>query len=453
MDSEEYGAEEKDIHSPLNKDNRIPIPINPIIYAALRAIYAGGPNCHWKSDSYGRPYYTYHARDGQINLYFDPPYPPNHGYLPWSSRDMEKAAELPKLYLNPRWQYIYMGSVREVVRNLSVETADVFLILMAEIARLHDPRRDTAMIRMEDIAAYRSVKARHGSASNLYRQFKEEILRLADLRLTMTWRDYRRGSNLIFGRERPDRLLDIVDVAYRKDGIQWNSVNIRCGQALTGFLNPDGLRWVGYYSKVLLQLNPYQAGIAKKIGTFWIMIGVTAGKRGEKPRATPSTILDFCGEKANWRNPGQTVDAFIKSHELLRDIGVLEEIPSLEPPDRNKGYFKKWLQTPLSIKLSDSLWRIGNKTNKKLLTRNQIHVNLKVPVDPAELKKNPHLIRQFRSAFGIRQEELARSLGIARQTLSNYERYNRELPGNVAMRILEVWKRKSQQNNAYLSNE
>ena len=335
---------------------------------------------------------------------------------------MEKAAELPKLHLSPRWQYIYMGSIREAVRNLSVETADVFLILMAEISRLRDPRRDTAMIRMGDIAAYRSVKTRHGSVSNLYREFKDEILRLADLRLTMSWRDYKRGGNLIFGRERPDRLLDVVDVVYKQGGTQWTSINIRCGQALASFLNPDGLRWVGYYSKALLQLNPYQEGIAKKIGTYWIMIGVTAGKRGEKPRATPATILDFCGDKANWRNPGQTVDAFIRSHELLREIGILEETPALEPPDRNKGYFKKWLQTPLSVKLSDSLWRIESKTNKKVLTRNRTPVNLKVPGNTAELQKNPHLIRQFRSAFGIHQEELARSVGVARQTLSNYER-------------------------------
>lgn len=447
MGPEEYFTEgKKDNYLPA-KAGRMPIPVNPVVYAALRAIYAGGPGCRWKSDSYGRPYYSYQARDGQINIFFDPPYPPYQGYMPWSSRDMEKAAELPKLHLSPRWQYIYMGSIREAVRNLSVETADVFLILMAEISRLHDPRYDTAMIRLEDIAAYRSVKIRHGSASNLYREFRDEILRLADLRLTMRWRDYKRGGNLIFGRERADKLLDIVDIEYKRDDTRWTSVSIRCGQALAGFLNPDGLRWVGYYSRALLQLNPYREGIAKKMGTYWIMIGVTAGKRGEKPRATPSTILDFCGEKVNWRNPGQTVDTFIKSHELLRGIGILEETPVLEPPDRNKGYFKKWLQTPLAVKLSDNLWRIEGKTNKKVLTRHRTPLNCQVPGNAEELQTTPHLIRQFRSVFGIHQEELARSVNVARQTLSNYERCRRKLPYEVAERILAVWERKSRQNH------
>ncbi|KJS13280.1 MAG: hypothetical protein VR67_04615 [Peptococcaceae bacterium BRH_c8a] len=452
MSIEEHFAESKKAHPSTGKAGKMPIPVNPVIYASLRAIYAGGPGCRWKSDSYGRPYYPYQARDGQINIYFDPPYPPHQGYLPWSSRDMEKAAELQKLYLTPRWQNIYTGSIREAVRNLSVETADVFLILMAEISRLPDPRRDTAFISMEDIAAYRSVRIRHGSATNLHREFKEEILRLADLRLTMTWRDYKRGGTLFFGRERPDRLLDVVDVEYRRDDTQWASVNIRCGQALAGFLNPDGLRWVGYYSRALLQLNPYQEAVAKKMGTYWIMIGVTAGKRGERPRATPYTILDFCGEKINWRNPGQTVDSFIKAHERLREIGILEETPVLEPPDRNKGYFKKWLQTPLSVKLSDNLWMIKVKPDKKALTasdntrqRNRTPLHCRLPGNATELQNDPHLIRQFRSVFGIHQEELAHTVGVARQTLSNYERCRRQLPYDVAVQILSVWKRKSRQ--------
>jgi len=436
------------IHIPTSKVSKVPIPVNPVMYAALRALYAGGPDCRWKSDSYGRPYYSYQARDGQINIFFDPPYPPNQGYFPWSSRDMEKAAKLQKLYLSPRWQYIYMGSIRETVRNLSVETADIFLILMAEVARLPDPRRDTAIISMEDIAAYRSVRIRHGSATNLYREFKEEILRLTDLRLTMTWRDYKRGGTLTFGRERPDRLLDVVDVEYRRDDTQWNSVNIRCGQALAGFLNPDGLRWVGYYSRALLQLNPYHEGFTKKMGTYWIMIGVTAGKRGERPRATPSTIIDFCGERINWRNPGQTVDAFIKAHERLREIGIIDETPVLEPPDRNKGYFKKWLQTPLSIKLSDNLWRIDNKSNRSIKTNTKRKIKHKpsefnVPGNAAVLQNNPDLIRQFRSVYGINQEELARAVGIARQTLSNYERCRRKLPHDIASQILTIWRHKS----------
>ena len=269
---------------------------------------------------------------------------------------------------------------------------------------------------------------------------------MADFRLSMIWRDYRGSRSLSFGKERPDRLLDIVDVEYKQAGEEWLGFGFRCGQALAAFLNPEGLRWIGYYSKALLQLSPYHEAFSKKLGTYWIMVGVTAGKKGLLPRATPNTILDFCGEKANWRNPGQTVDAFIQAHQQLQEIGVLKHIPILEPPTRNKGYFKKWLETTLTVELSADIWKVKAKVEEKVVPKANKQVMLVpgwLPKNPHELQQQPTTIKQFRSTYRLGQGVLAQAVGITRQTLSNYERGLRPIPSIIAEAILKIWRRKA----------
>jgi transcriptional regulator with XRE-family HTH domain len=57
------------------------------------------------------------------------------------------------------------------------------------------------------------------------------------------------------------------------------------------------------------------------------------------------------------------------------------------------------------------------------------------------LQANPALIRQLRAERRLRQEELARSLGVTRQTLSGYERGLRPLPEDKAIVLLDLWQR------------
>lgn len=414
-----------------------PIPASPVIIAALRAMFAGGPRNKWNPDSYGRPRYCYDARDGSITFSFAPP------------PDFSSRFHISKvMYYSPRLAFIHSGRLRSAVHELSVETADVFLILMSRIADLRDPARDIASIRLDDIAVFRDVRVRHGSTRNLLEDFKSEILRLADIRLTMTWRDYATGGTITFGREIPDCLLDIVDVKYSHSGSTWTSFRYRCGQALSHFLSPEGLRWIGYYSKALLKLSPYHEALTKKIGTYWTMVGVIAGKKGSQPRATPRSILDFCGEHINWRNPGQTVDGFIKAHERLTEIGILTDVLTPEVFTRTRGYFRDWLETPVTVKLSDDLWRM--KPRPRASSRKSIPPRLKVsdkrvvspPPDSQVLIAEPGTIRTFRNGFFIHQAELAHALGIKRQTLSNYERGLRTLPKDKADRILQIWRRR-----------
>ena len=406
------------------------VPTNPVIMAALRAIYAGGPKNRWKSDSYGRPYYRHAARDGSVSLFFDSP--PDF-----------KSRFHPYYIATPRMDFVYAGKIRQIVSGLSVETADVFLILMSRIAGLHDPVNGVARIGLEEIARLRGVNLRHGRSRTLFEDFRQEVLRLADMRLTLLWKDYRGGGTVSLGRERPDRLLDLLDMEHERDGRTWTAFRFRCGQALSHFLDPEGLRWIGYYSRALLRLNPYTDAFTKKLGTYWIMLGIIAGKKGQQPAATPKTILDFCGEAVHGQAPGRTVDAFIRAHERLADIGVLESLPVLEPPDRGRGYFGEWLDRPLTVRLSDRLWRIrkATRTGFSPKRRRKREAPALEPSTARELQANPALIRQLRAERRMRQDELAGSLGVTRQTLSGYERGLRPLPEDKAIVLLDLWQR------------
>ena len=414
----------------LTDRGELPVPTNPVIMATLRAIYAGGSRDRWRSNSFGRPYYRHEARDGRISLFFDSP--PDF-----------KSRFHPCYIATPRMDFVYSGKLRQIVSRLSVETADVFLILMSRIAGLNNPINGVARIGLEEIAKLRGVNLRHGRSRTLFEDFRQEVLRLADMRLTMSWKDYRGGGTVSLGRERPDRLLDILDMEHEKDGRTWTAFRFRCGQALSHFLDPEGLRWIGYYSRSLLRLNPYTDAFTKKLGTYWIMLGIIAGKKGQQPAATPRTILDFCGETIHGQAPGRTVDAFIRAHERLADIGVLESLPVLEPPDRGRGYYGEWLDRTLTVRLSTRLWRIRETARAGIALRRRRRREAAgfAPSTARELQANPALIRQLRADRRLRQEELASSLGVTRQTLSGYERGLRALPEDKAIVLLDLWHR------------
>lgn len=174
-------------------------------------------------------------------------------------------------------------------------------------------------------------------------------------------------------------------------------------------------------------------------------------KKGRPARATPNTILDFCGEEIHWRNPGYTVDAFFKGLDRLAEIGVISDADITEPPSRIKGYFKEWLEIPITVTLSDKIWSIREKStgishhgqkSPKEQDRPQITA-VPMPRCAGDLIDNPRLIRQFRTDYYLHQDELAHTLDISRQTLSSYERGLRILPEDKAIKILQIWQRKA----------
>jgi len=431
------------VRFPITRE-KLPFPVSPVIHATLRAIYAGGPKSRWQSDNFGRPFHPYETKAGSITFFCEPP--------PDYSRRFHPTIAM---YYTPRLGFIYSGRFRDTVRNLSVESADVFLMLMSYIAQLDDPRMGIARITLEEMAGIRDVRIRHGRSQNLYADLKQEVLRLADLRLSMTWKDYKTAGVVTFGKERPDRLLDILDVEYRQQEGAWTAFRFRCGQALSHFLNVEGLFWIGYYSKSLLHLSPYHEAFTKKLGTYWTLIGTVAGKKGALPRATPRSILDFCGNNVNWRNPGQTVDAFFKAHERLMEIGVIEDDDLQEPVSRTRGYMTEWLETPITVKLSEKLWKMAKRMTAKTakgpvkeLMRRQKEPSegAGVPREASAVMENPVILKKLRSRLYLRQEDLAKALGITRQTLSRYERGVYRIPAPCAEKSLAFLRRKAAQS-------
>jgi len=67
-----------------------------------------------------------------------------------------------------------------------------------------------------------------------------------------------------------------------------------------------------------------------------------------------------------------------------------------------------------------------------------------IPKTTQELTADQTIIKQFRAEHYLRQAELARALGVTRQTLSNYERGLHSLPEEKAIKILHIWQRKMQ---------
>ncbi|HCF50910.1 MAG TPA: hypothetical protein DER60_11560 [Syntrophomonas sp.] len=400
------------------------IPINPLVQAALRSLYSG-PGGLWGTGLYGSPLFSYEAKDGRIYIFYE--MPPGI-----------RAIDYGKIFMSPRLArpgFIIAQQLRKNVSGLSVETGDVFIILLSEIARLHNPGKDIAWISLEDIAGKRGVNLRNGRKSTLMEDLRKHVSYIADLRLSMTWKDYKRGNTMVFGGQNADRLLDIVDVEHRQGSRRWIEFGVRCGQALGYFLNRDSVRWIGYFHRSILQLSPYHDANTKKIGSYWTIIGSIAGKRGKLPRATPRRILQFCGSLVNQRNPGHTIDSFIKAHDRLMQCGALQAVSELEPATRTKGYFKTWLDTPISVQLSESLWQI----QPGISVQNSGNIGtFPTPKSAENLCKYPFLIKDYRHKSGIHQQELARAVGLSRQTLSKYERGLQAIPPETAAKLFLI---------------
>lgn len=426
-----------DEKSKVFKFRKFPIPINPVIRTVLQGIYSGQSLLGWRSNANGNLSYNYETRMGKIILNCTHP---NYNLI------LQNRAN--SMYYAPNLRFVNLGFLRNMVRDFSVETADVFLIIMGKIAELHDPQNDIAEISLRDIADFRGVHIRNGSTDNLYEDFRNEINALSKLRVKIDCKTYLKQQER-FHEENGCKLFEVIKKDYKHSIEKWNSIQLRCGLAISHFLNRAGLRWIGYYSNDLLQLSPYHKSFTKKLGTYWTILSVVSGKKGEHPKATPNSILKFCGEEINRRNPGQNVDSFIEAHEDLLEIGLIEEMPVLEPCSRMKGYFKEWLKTPLRIRISDELWSISEnkkfllkRKRKKFKARSKYFLSsLTFPQSPDDIERNQYLIKQFRSKYCLKQIELAEALGVTRQTLSLYERGENNLPRDKSLLLFEIWRK------------
>lgn len=303
--------------------DRVPFPNSPPVFVALRGINAGTEGLEWPSDERGKPL-NEHVKDNGMGLI---------------RLTLEEApgANLP-------------AQLHKVVKQLSPETADILLIILAYITKQHDPRTPV-LITCKEIAQWLGVKSRDGSQGKLIAAIERQVKILAGLGLEMIWID-EKGEVVNFGTpDFPDRLIHLVEVHYERDGKTVEAFSIRAGQALNHFLNPNGKRWVGYLNPALFRLNSIKDRLAKKVGIYLTMICCMNNGRGN---VTPQTILKYCEERIIRGRPRRTVDRLNNAIATLIEVGVLEKA---EVPEFRKTCFQEWLKTPMTVKLSSRTWQ------------------------------------------------------------------------------------------------
>jgi hypothetical protein len=319
----------------LGKSDRLDIPTGPVTREVARAIYN---KREWVSDSQGRP--VYQRKDGK-----------NHLML--SFHHTPEMADLAKAL----WGH---------VKRLSPETVDVFLILLHRLACLRSGK-DTASIRIEQIAEYRRIQHRDGSAGRLYADLLKDVKLLADLRLSIIWEVD--GETLTYGTDLlPASLFYITGLEYRsKHGVR-EAFNVKAGEPMQRFLGSGGRgRLVGYCSRELLRLDPYHDALAKKIGVYWVLQAVVGATHGIFPSVRIGTVLDFCGETLNPKRPGDSVKQVIAAFQKVKDIGLIPEIPAdLYPRERRRGYLDSWLNQKITIEVNPALCRLKGEEKPQL---------------------------------------------------------------------------------------
>lgn len=122
---------------------------------------------------------------------------------------------------------------------------------------------------------------------------------------------------------------------------------------------------------------------------------------------------------------------------------MLKEPPNAAPPDRTRGYFERWLKTPVTVTLADDLRPSVSRTRAATFPPRRARSRPAAPAVPGPdaLRADPGLIRRFRAAANLRQAALARTLGITRQSLGRYETGVRPVPDAVVADLLDLWRR------------
>lgn len=401
------------------------IPSSPLTQGAIRAIYAAQDPGGWGTDAIGRPTFEHERRDGTIIFSIE-------------DADTTSPSEL----------------IASLIGSLNVETADIFLILLARIAELDSPADETFLISLDELAKERGVYSRSGSREALLEDLHQHVLSLTRIRLSMVWTDYEQKGHakIRFGADQPDHLLHLVDILSQKPGTKKRGYSIRPGQALAHFLKRDGLRWLTPFSKVLLQLNPHKQSLAKRIGTYLSLIAPIAHYKGQTPSVSLRKVLEFCAERPQPGRHRRTVDRVISAYQTLQDIGLLAQIPDLEPTDKRSGYFDRWLDLPRVIVLHPHLQNVlsaapSAQSGPRILfdepadENEPTQLTLKLPETTAQsFVEKPQLITDLQRKLKLSSQSLlAQQLECSARSLRRYINGTRPVPAPLASVMADLW--------------
>lgn len=369
------------------------MPSNPILRAALTAIWKGGSNCRrisagWSPGSDGPVFAYLGSRRGQVLLSV------------------------------PDW---------ETVKQLGPLAADVLLGVLAQMLEpsLADlslaPRRKPFRVSLSSLRQNRGLK-RSGKERKLFEEKLDCKLRaLLKIRIeakelpayndaTLRWNSKGESWN-------KDRLISLLS-------IHESEYQLRVGDWSSRFLNTGAKPWIVPFSGELLSLD-HRANrgvdlLAKKVGSW---ISLNRSRRGILIRIR--TLLDRIGElpieavrPKDWagRLRGRLDEALLR----LQEMGIIRSLEWPDghgpgDPDRARGWTARWLSARLLLGL-------GQQPRK---------------VAPSPLSFGRNLARQ-RKLRSLSQKELANQLGISRPYLSRLERELATPSGRLKARI-EQW--------------
>jgi len=255
--------------------------------------------------------------------------------------------------------YLTIAAIQKELGKRSAETVDVLEILLAHYG--HSTRFFSEVtgewivkITPEEIADYRGRRSRGGSKAGLHDDLMQQVMMLADLKLTMRWEDKRTGESITFGDPIPAHLLNVEGWTFGKRGKTWTAFTYSPGHAISYFHNCT-VR--GH--RALLRLDP-RYGLAKRIGRYLALIGKGAARNGAPARAKIGTILQFAGEELYSKKPIRMVEQMAKAFNKLLEIGYLWKAPDLQALyERYYGRnYEAWLEHMVWAVLSSNIAQI-----------------------------------------------------------------------------------------------
>jgi DNA-binding XRE family transcriptional regulator len=423
------------------------IPNNPLVAAAIKAIFKSGPNARrliggWSDVGGGRLVYRHLGkRGGQITVYIEAE----------PSGDNGAAGEND---LARQWS---------AIEAMSPLTADVLLAVLAQVSepslgnKSKYPLLAPVAITATTILKYKNMKRWGEEGAGLRARIREEIGFLHRLRFDVhqypAWDPSKKRWNAHGVSTVGDRLFEVVEehafCREPKDGGALSEVVwlTRAGHWSQWWMNAQAKVWLCPIPRRLLEFdhrkNRGAAVLAKKIGLNTMVLWGVVRTRGMLVRRIDHLLEDI-GElpepdarDSHW--VGRTRDRFDEAILMLQEANLIGKVdwPGGCGPgdaDRSKGWARTWLSCKLTLNRPGNPagedGAISRRVRKK---SNRVSKN-RTPKQPCR----GHLIRAVRAGRGLSQAQLAQELRVSTSYLSQIENEKRS-PSAVLLERLTCW--------------
>lgn len=421
------------------------IPNNPLVAAAVAAIFKGGPNARsliggWSEEPDGRLAYRHLGkRGGQIVVYVD------------AAEDGDGDRD----GFERQWSFI---------EEISPLTVDVLLAVFAQLCepslgnKSKYPLLAPVAITAAAILKYKGLKRWGKEGAALRRRVDMEIERLLNLRFDVhqfpAWDPEQRRWNAKGVSVSGDRLFDVVEsTLYKGAGATANAEIVwltRVGLWSQWWMNAQAKVWLGPMPQSLLALdhrrNRGAAVLAKKISLNTMVLWGAVRARSALARRVDS-LLESIGELPNLMSRdshwgGRTRDRFEEAILMLQEVGVFSvvEWPDAFQPgsrDRYKGWVESWLSSKIVLHRPPAFGGAEEgsqpKTARKKARRRARQNRGVLPEVP-----RGSALRAMRARRNMSQIQLARELGISAAYLSQIENEKRVVSKGLMVR-LSTW--------------